>query len=370
VTVPFLDLHAASQELHQPLSAALTRVLDSGWYVLGTEVEAFERAWAEYVEVGHCVGVASGVDALHLSLRAMDIGRGDEVIVPSNTYIGTWLGVTHAGAVPVPVEPDAGTYNIDPTRIAAALTERTRAILPVHLYGQAADMEPILEVAAVHRLRVLEDAAQAHGARYRGRRVGGSGDAVAWSFYPGKNLGALGDGGAVTTDDADLADRLRTLRNYGSRQKYENDVVGWNSRLDEVQAAALGVKLEVLDEWNHRRRNVAARYHEGLKGLDLVLPAVPEWADPVWHLFVVRTPQRPALQNHLAEAGIRTLVHYPVPPHRQGAYAGLGLAEGALPISEALHREVLSLPMGPHLTEEQVDIVIEAVRSFHGRPAR
>jgi len=370
VRVPFLDLRAASQELHRPLSEALTRVLDSGRYVLGAEVEAFEQAWARYVGVAHCVGVASGLDALHLALVAMGIGAGDEVIVPSNTYIGTWLGVTHSGATPVPVEPDRGTYNLDPSRIEAAVTPRTRAILPVHLYGQAADMDPVVDVAQTHGLRVLEDAAQAHGARYRGRRVGGLGDAAAWSFYPGKNLGALGDGGAVTTEDPDLAHRLRTLRNYGSQQKYENVVVGWNSRLDEVQAAVLGVKLEALDEWNLRRRIVAARYLEGLEGTDLVLPAVPQWTDPAWHLFVVRTPRRNALQRHLSDAGIGSLIHYPLPPHLQAAYADLGLAEGTLPISEAVHREVLSLPMGPHLTDAQVEIVIEGVRSFAGRPAR
>jgi dTDP-4-amino-4,6-dideoxygalactose transaminase len=367
VKVPFLDLRAASQELHQPLSSALTRVLESGWYVLGEEVEAFERAWAAHVGVGHCVGVASGLDALHLALRAMGVGPGDEVIVPSNTYIATWLGVTHAGATPVPVEPDPSTYNLDPGRIEAAVTPRTRAILPVHLYGQPADMRAIVEVAEEHGLAVLEDAAQAHGARCRGDMVGGLGDAAAWSFYPGKNLGALGDAGAVTTDDGELADRLRALRNYGSVRKYVNDVQGWNSRLDEIQAAVLGAKLDTLDAWNRRREDVAARYLDRLDRAGLVLPAVPAWADPAWHLFVVRTPDRDALQAHLAAAGVGTLIHYPIPPHRQQAYAGLGLEEGSLPISEAIHREVLSLPMGPHLTDEQVEVVIDAVLSFPAR---
>lgn len=365
--VPFLDLGAASAELDEQLSEALLRVLRSGWYVLGTEVEAFERAWASYVGVQHCVGVANGLDALHLALRAMDVGAGDEVIVPSNTYIATWLAVTHTGATPVPVEPDPTTYNLDPGLIEAAITRRTRVILPVHLYGQAADMEPIVDVAHRHGLSVLEDAAQAHGARDRGRRAGSLGDAAAWSFYPGKNLGALGDAGAVTTDDAAMADRLRALRNYGSTRKYINDVIGWNSRLDEVQAAVLTAKLSVLDAWNDRRRTVAGRYLEGLAGTDLVLPTVPDRAEPVWHLFVVRTPERDALVRHLADAGIGTLIHYPVPPHLQRAYARLGLGEGAFPVSEAIHREVVSLPMSPHLTDAQVDAVIDAVVAFSPR---
>lgn len=365
--VPFLDLGAASRELDEELSAALLRVLHSGWYVLGTEVEAFERAWASYVGVQHCVGVANGLDALHLTLRAMGVGTGDEVIVPSNTYIATWLAVTHAGATPVPVEPDPRTYNLDPGLIEAAITPRTRVILPVHLYGQPADMEPIVDVARRHGLSVLEDAAQAHGARDRGRQAGSLGDAAAWSFYPGKNLGALGDAGAVTTNDAGMADRLRALRNYGSRQKYINDVAGWNSRLDEVQAAVLGVKLVALDEWNDRRRAVADRYLDGLAETGLILPAVRDRAEPVWHLFVIRTPDRDALVRHLAEAGIGTLIHYPVPPHLQRAYAGLGMGEGAFPVSETIHKEVVSLPMGPQLTDAQVDLVIEETRAFRSR---
>lgn len=364
MTVPFLDLKPASQELHQPLADALVRVLESGWYVLGDEVEAFEQAWAAYVGADHCVGVANGLDALHLSLRAFSVGAGDEVIVPSNTFIATWLAVTHAGATPVPVEPCADTFNLDPDRVAAAVTPRTRAVIPVHLYGQPADMGALNDVAAAHDLLVLEDAAQAHGARYRGTRVGAVGHAAAWSFYPGKNLGALGDAGAVTTNDPELVGRLRGLRNYGSHEKYVNDEAGWNSRLDELQAAVLRSKLEVIDEWNTRRKAVAARYLVGLEGTGVVLPTVPEWADPVWHLFVVRTQERVALREHLEGAGVGTAIHYPIPPHRQLAYAGLELAAGALPISEAMHREVLSLPMGPHMEDEQVERVIEAVRSF------
>jgi dTDP-4-amino-4,6-dideoxygalactose transaminase len=362
--VPFLDLRAATDELRAEIDAAVGRVVGSGWYILGAEVEAFERAFAAYVGARHCVGVGNGLDALHLALRARGVGPGDEVIVPSNTYIATWLAASWAGARPVPVEPDPRTYNLDPERLEAAITPRTRAVVPVHLYGQPADMGPILEVARRRGLFVLEDAAQAHGARYRGRRVGALGDAAAWSFYPGKNLGALGDAGAVTTDDDALAARLRELRNYGSRVKYVNERRGVNSRLDEVQAAVLAVKLARLDAWNERRARLAALYAERLAGAAVGLPVVPAWAEPVWHLFVVRSARRDALQAHLREAGVQTLIHYPIAPHRQEAYADLGLGEGALPVAEAIHREVLSLPMGPHVSEAQAARVIEAVRGF------
>jgi dTDP-4-amino-4,6-dideoxygalactose transaminase len=331
---------------------------------LGKELEAFEKEFAEYLAVRHCVAVGSGLDALHLALRALGIGQGDEVLVPSNTYIATWLAVSHAGAVPVPVEPDERTYTIDPEKLEAAMTDRTRAIIPVHLYGQAADMDPILKVARKHNLWVLEDAAQAHGARYKGKRVGGLGDIAGWSFYPGKNLGAFGDGGAVTTNDAELADRARVLRNYGSRTKYFNEVRGFNSRLDEIQAAVLRVKLKHLDEWNRKRRQIAELYLHELKGSDLILPDAPWWAEPVHHLFVIRCRKRDLLKQHLDKAGIGTLIHYPVPPHLQPAYGELGMCEGSLPVSERIHREVLSLPMGPHLNEVQAGTVIEAIREF------
>jgi dTDP-4-amino-4,6-dideoxygalactose transaminase len=338
--------------------------MDSGWYILGPELEAFEDEFARYCEVKHCVGVANGLDALHLILRAMGIGPGDEVIVPSNTYIATWLAVSYAGATPVPVEPDEGTYDIDPARIEAAVSERTRAILPVHLYGQTADMDPINEIAARHGLKVLEDAAQAHGARYKGRRAGSLGHAAGWSFYPGKNLGAFGDAGAVTTDDAELADRVRVLRNYGSRVKYLNEVKGFNSRLDPLQAAFLRVKLGHLDEWNARRRTVAARYLEALAGVpDLTLPRVPAWAEPIWHQFVVRHPRREALQGTLTAQGVGTMIHYPIPPHLSAAYAELKMAPGAYPIAEALANTVLSLPIGPHVDPEQCGRVISCVRA-------
>lgn len=360
--IPFLDLKAPHVELREEIQAAITRVVDSGWYILGPEVEAFEEAYARYCGAGHCIGVGNGLDALHLALRAMGVGPGDEVIVPSNTYIATWLAVSQCGAVPVPVEPDDHTYNIHPGRIEAAITPRTRVILPVHLYGQPADMDPILEIARRHGLRVLEDAAQAHGARYKDKRVGAHGDAVAWSFYPGKNLGALGDAGAVTTSDPDIADRLRVLRNYGSRVKYVNEMRGWNSRLDPIHAAVLRVKLAHLDEWNARRAAIAAQYFEGLSGTNVALPYVPEWAGAAWHLFVVRHPQRNALQAKLAEAGVGSLIHYPISPHRQAAYADSGFAAGAFPLSSRIADEVLSLPIGPQQSEDQTQAVIDAVR--------
>ena len=358
--IPFLDLKAPYLELKQELDDAIARVVSSGWFIGGPEVDQFEAEYATYCGAAHAVGVANGLDALHLALRAMDVGPGDEVIVPSNTYIATWLAVSQCGATPVPVEPDALTFNIDPTLIEVAITSRTRVILPVHLYGQPADMEAILAVARKHGLRVLEDGAQAHGARYKGKRLGAHGDAVTWSFYPGKNLGAMGDGGAVTTNDPKIADRIRVLRNYGSRVKYVNEVQGYNSRLDPLQAAILRVKLAKLDEWNALRRVIAERYQQGLANCGLRLPHVPEWAEPAWHLYVVQHPQRGALQQALADAGVGTLIHYPIPPHRQQAYAHVGLEQGAFPLAERMADQVLSLPMGPHLQADQVGIVIAA----------
>jgi len=363
--IPFLDVRACYLELRREIDDAVARVLDSGHYILGPEVEAFEREFAAASGARHCVGVASGLDALHLSLLALGVRPGDEVVVPSNTFIATWLAVSQAGARPVPVEPDEVTYNLDPTRLEAAIGPRTRAIVPVHLYGQPADLDPILDVARRRGIAVLADAAQAHGARYRGKLVGGAGDAAAWSFYPGKNLGAFGDGGAVTTDDDELAASLRTLRNYGSRTKYVNEVRGFNSRLDELQAAVLRVKLDHLERWNGRRTEIARRYLEALAGTPaLRLPSVPSWAHPVWHLFVVRTPRRAALQDRLARAGIASLVHYPIPPHLQAAYAEAGFRRGAFPIAERIADEVLSLPIGPHLADAQLDEVVAALQRF------
>ena len=365
--VPFLDLRAPYLELQSEIDGAMLRVADSGWFLLGDELRAFEDEFARYVGVKHCVGVANGLDALFLSLQALGVGPGDEVIVPSNTYIATWLAVTMAGARPVPVEPDLETYNIDPQRIESAITRRTRAILPVHLYGLAADMEAIRDIAARHGLVVLEDAAQAHGATHAGIKAGALGDAAAWSFYPGKNLGAFGDGGAVTTDDDDIADRVRVLRNYGSRVKYVNEVKGVNSRLDEIQAAVLRVKLLALDHWNDRRTRVAERYADRCAGLPLVLPSTPLGSRHAWHLYVIRSSEREDLRKWLAAQGVETLIHYPIPPHRQRAYAEFAFAEDAFPIANQIHEEVLSLPMGPHLSDEQQEMVIGALTGFFSR---
>jgi dTDP-4-amino-4,6-dideoxygalactose transaminase len=367
VNIPFLDLKSPYLELKEELDAAYHRVMESGWYILGKEVEAFEDEFATYCETRHCIGVGNGLEALHLILRAMDIGPGDEVIVPANTYIATWLAVTHAGATPVPVEPVESTYNIDPAKIEQAITPKTKAVLVVHLYGQPSDMDSINALANKHGLKVIEDCAQAHGARCRGRRVGGLGDAAGFSFYPGKNLGALGDGGAVTTNDPALAERIRSLRNYGSHVKYHNAVVGYNSRLDELQAALLRVKLAKLDEWNERRRQVASKYILGLSGEQgLSLPHVPEWAESVWHLFVVRHVQRDALQKALGDAGVGTMIHYPIPPHLQPAYAGLNLNDGDFPLAAQMAKEVLSLPMGPHLAGSGYSRIIATMQLVVG----
>ena len=362
--VAFLDLGRTYLEIRDELDAAYQRVMDSGWYILGAEVSAFEKEFAEYCGAKHCVGVANGLEALQLILRSYGIGAGDEVIVPANTYIATWLAVSNAGATVVPVEPDERTCNLDPRLIEAAITPRTRAVLPVHLYGQPAEMDVISDVAKRHGLKVIEDAAQAHGARFRDRRAGSLGDAAGWSFYPTKNLGAYGDAGAVTTDDDELADRVRLLRNYGARSKYLNEAQGINSRLDELQAAFLRVRLKHLDDWNRRRVRIAAKYLEELRDTELVLPGVCEGADPVWHLFVVRSNRRNELQTHLKSKGVKTLVHYPVPPHLQEAYGELGFSGGTFPISEAIHEEALSLPIGPQLGDSDVSRVIGAVRSF------
>ena len=384
MNIPFNDFASPYQELKAELDEAYAWFMKSGWYILGKEVESFEQEYATYCGTKYCVGVGNCLDAMHLVLRAWNIGPGDEVIVPSNTYIATWLAISHAGARPVPVEPDVKTYNLDPNLIEAAITPRTKAIMPVHLYGQPADMDPIMALAKKHGLKVLEDVAQAQGARYNGRHTGALGHAAGHSFYPTKNLGAFGDAGAVTTNDAELADRVKTLRNYGSRKRYYNEVIGYNSRLDELQAAFLRVKLRHLDEWNERRSKIAAVYLDGLKAesrkqpsevakqslhepgkAEIVLPFVPDWASPVWHLFVIRHPQRDALQKKLTEAGIGTLIHYPVPPHRSGAYAksGFSLQPSAFSLADELASTVLSLPIGPHLNAEQAGDVIGGLNS-------
>lgn len=361
--IPFLDLKSINYRQHNELIDALRRVLDSGWWVLGRETEAFEEEFARFCGTSHCIGVGNGLEAMHLVLRAWGIGPGDEVLVPSNTYIATWLAVSETGARPVPIEPDPSTYNIDPNRIEEAITFRTKAIIPVHLYGQAASMEQIVEIAARRGLMVLEDCAQAHGAKISGRQVGSLGDAAAFSFYPGKNLGALGDAGAVTTSDPDLAQRLRSLRNYGSNKKYHNEVRGFNSRLDELQSAFLRAKLPMLNEDNALRARLAAIYIDQLQGCDgLALPKIAAGCSHVWHLFVVRHVARDRLQKLLAEKGVGTMIHYPVPPHLQPAYADLQLTEGTFPISEQIHREVLSLPIGPTLQDDDVIAVCDRLR--------
>lgn len=362
MTVPFLDLRAINEDIRDELLAACERVVDSGWYIAGRELEAFEQRFAVLCGCAYAVGTANGLDALTLILRALGIRTGDEVIVPSHTFIATWLAVTQAGAIPVPADVDPDTANLDPDRLEGAITSRTRAIMPVHLYGQPADWDAIAEVAARHDLPLIEDAAQAHGACWRDRPAGSLGAAAGFSFYPGKNLGALGDAGAVTTDDDAVAAAVRRLRNYGSERKYHHDLQGVNSRLDELQAALLSVKLQRLERDNSRRREIAARYLEGLRDTAVRLPVVAEGAEPVWHVFVVRHARRDELASELAQRGVETLIHYPVAPHLSGAYRDLPVDPDQVRVAERLADEVLSLPMGPHLTDAQVDEVVAAVR--------
>ena len=369
--IPFLDLKALNLELKEGLDAAYHRVIKSGWYILGPELESFEAEFAQYCEVKHCIGVGNGLEALHLLLKAYDIGTGDEVIVPSNTFIATWLAVTECGATPIPVDPSIATHNIDPAMVANAITSRTKAIIPVHLYGQPADMDPIKVIADRYGLVVIEDAAQAHGARYKNRRTGSLGDSAATSFYPGKNLGALGDGGAILTNDTEIAKKVKKLRNYGSEMKYRHVLSGCNSRLDEMQAAFLREKLSVLDEWNARRKTVANQYSKLMASSNIVLPHVPEYAEPVWHLYVIRSKQRDALKAQLQKNGISTIIHYPVPPHQQACYQEYRFHN--LPVAVLLAGEILSLPMSPSLNTEEIKSVAQAIVAFsddnHGLPA-
>ncbi len=366
--LPFVDLHAAHRELGGDLERAVTRVVESGWYLLGPELEEFEREFAAYCETRHCVGVASGLSAIELALRAAGVGLGDEVIVPAYTWVATWLAVTRTSARPVGVDVEETTYNLDPALIGAAITDRTAAIVPVHLRGEPADMDAIEEVAAAADVLVVEDAAQAHGARHRGRRVGSIGRAGAFSFYPTKNLGALGDGGAITTDDDELAERVRLLRNYGMRNRYEVEEAGVNSRLAEIQAAALGAMLPRLDAWNRARGALAQIYLDAFRGHDAIsVPTVPGWADPVWHLFVVGHPDRDACAHALAEHGIATLVHYPRLPHRTDPYRE-HWPEGSFPVAERLSAAALSLPLHPHLDPAACERVASAVLATVGSP--
>jgi dTDP-3-amino-3,4,6-trideoxy-alpha-D-glucose transaminase len=362
--VPFNDLDAAYRELEEAIDAAAKRVLASGRFILGTEVEQFERSFAHHVKAEHCVGVGSGLDALTLALDAVGVGRNDEVIVPAATAVPTWLAVSRLAARPVPAAVDAATFTLDPVALEAAITDRTRAIVPVHLYGHPADLDAIAGIAREYGLPVADDAAQAHGARYHERPIGTLTSATAFSFYPTKNLGGVGDGGAVTTNDRAIAERVRMLRNYGESEKNRNECLGWSSRLDPVQAAILRVKLGKLDEWNSRRRRVAARYRRAFGGLRwLQLPSEAPWAMHVYHLYVIRVPHRDELVRHLAANSVATAIHYPVPPYRQPAYRDLPMPQ---PVGDldAIHRELLSLPMGPHLSDEQIDHVIDSVSRF------
>lgn len=364
--VKFLDLHAGYLELQQDIDVAVKNVIRSGQYVLGPVVESFEGVFAEYCQANCAIGVANGLDALILSLRALNIGEGDEVIVPSNTFIATWLAVSAVKAVPVPVEPDPKTYNMDSKKIASAISPLTRAIIVVHLYGQPADLEPILEIARRNNIAIIEDAAQCVGARYRGKRIGSHSDAVCWSFYPGKNLGAMGDGGAVTTNNVNLAAKVRALGNYGSDTKYVHKIQGMNSRLDPIQAAILKVKLNHLDNWTSRRCTIAELYLDALSNVEgIVLPCVLDHVTPVWHLFVIRSERRDALQAHLAACGVETLIHYPIPPHRQRAYQTDPNFQFSLPIADKLSSEVLSLPIWPQMKEDDVLTVVDAIAAFN-----
>lgn len=363
--VAFLNLKFQYLELKQALDQAYQHFMESGWYILGEEVEAFEQEFAAYVGGKHCIGVGNGLEALQLILMGYGIGPGDEVIVPANTYIASWLAVSNTGAVPIPIEPNPTTYNIDSQHIERAVTPHTKAIMPVHLYGQPVEMDKIWEIADKDELKIVEDAAQAHGSRFRDRMAGNLGTAAGFSFYPTKNLGAFGDAGAVVTNDDTLADKVRILRNYGSRKKYYNEVRGYNSRLDPIQAAFLRVKLKYLDTWNQHRSLIANRYSNNLRDIpDLGLPQVPTGIVPVWHLFVITYADRDQLQKYLNQQGIGALIHYPVPPHLSDAYQELGYSAGDFPITEKLADTVLSIPIGPHLSMEDADYVIEKIQEF------
>ena len=355
-------MHSA---IRTEMQQAFQNVYDSNYFVLGKSVDAFEKEYAAFNQVAFAIGVSNGLDALHLALKALGVGAGDEVIIPSNTYIATLLAASYVGATPVLVEPDPVTYNISPANIEAAITPKTKAIMPVHLYGQACEMEAIMAIAQKHNLYVVEDNAQAHGAAFKGKLTGSWGHASGTSFYPGKNLGALGDGGAVTTNDEAIAHKLKVLHNYGSEKKYHNEVIGYNMRLDEMQAAFLSVKLKHLMEWTNQRKQVAGWYDEALKGLgDLILPVTHTHATHVYHLYVIRTQRRDALQKHLSENGIGSLIHYPIPPHLQPAYASLGFKKGDYPIAEEIADTCLSLPLWPGMTESNVESVAKCIREI------
>lgn len=362
--VPFVTFKPLEKELDKDLRDAFERVYNRSWYIEGVEDEAFEKAFAEYCDSKYCVGVGNGLDALFLSLKALGIKEGDEVIVPSNTYIATALAVTYTGATPIFVEPDIRTFNIDPTKIETAITNKTKAIMPVHLYGQACDMDPIMNIAKKYDLYVVEDCAQAHGAKYNGKVIGSFGDAAGFSFYPGKNLGALGDAGATVTNNEELAKKVRALGNYGSDYKYHHIYQGNNSRLDELQAAFLAAKLPHLNKVNAERRKIAQKYLDGINNPEIILPFVPEYAEPVWHIFGIRCNRRDELEKFLNDAGISTNKHYPIPMHLQGCYADLGFKKGDYPIAEEISETELSIPMYYGMTDEEVQYVIDRINEF------
>lgn len=362
--VKFLDFSAFHKPIKQEIMAALERVYDSNWLVLGKEVEAFEKEFADYCQTKYCVGVANGLDALILILKAYQIGSGDEVIIPSNTYIATALAVNAVGAKPVFVEPDLDTFNIDPEKIDSAITKHTKVIMPVHLYGNPSDMSPINEVAKKYGLKVVEDNAQSQGATYRGEKTGALGDAAGISFYPGKNIGALGDSGAVTTNDEAISQKIKVLRNYGSEKKYYNEVKGMNSRLDEIHAAVLRVKLKYLDKWNKERQRVAGRYKRFINNEKITLPVVTPNSTHVWHQFVIRTEKRDELQSYLLKNEVETMIHYPIAIHKQKAYKELTYLNGKLPLAEEIADSVLSLPIYPYMPEDKQDLVIELINKF------
>jgi len=363
MNVSFLDLKASYYEIQDELDTEMASFLKSGQYIGGPRIEIFERNFAKFVQAETCVGLANGLDALEISLKALGVGIGDEVIVPSHTFIATWLAVSNCGAVPIPVDSNENTYSIDFHKIERAITNKTKAIIPVHLYGQPVDLDPILDLARAYGLFVIEDAAQAHGASYKSKKIGSHGDVVAWSFYPGKNLGAFGDGGAITTDNLILAEKIRMIGNYGSKEKYVNDLIGVNSRLDPIQAIILDTKLKHLDNWNNRRRKIAEKYLNDLKGLDLNLPDQFDLMNGAWHLFPIRISKRDEFMSALKREGVDTIIHYPIPPHKQKAYAG-NFEDSDLSISEVMSSQLLSLPIGPHLEMDEVSFVIETIKNY------
>lgn len=363
--IPYLSFDAQNAAVKKELLQSFENFFDSNWYILGDQVKAFEQEYAAFNKVAHCVGVSNGLDALHLCLKVLNIGEGDEVIVPSNTYIASALAVSYVGAKPVFVEPNIETYNIDPTKIEAAITLKTKAIMPVHLYGQACEMDSIMQIANKHGLKVIEDNAQSQGAAYYGKLTGSFGQVNGTSFYPGKNLGALGDAGAITTDDAEIARKVAMLRNYGSEKKYYNEEIGFNMRLDECQAGFLSVKLKYLDQWTKERQKVAEWYDHALSGIgDLVLPYTDPNASHVFHIYMIRTKRRDQLQEHLSRHGIGSLIHYPIPPHLQKAYQFLGFKKGDFPIAEEIADTCLSLPLWPGMKQNQVLEVADTIKHF------